>query len=137
MSGTPYDRDPDDMLTVHHLKLYNIGKAVLVNGIWHKVRRQRKAQGRPTLSNIGKSLFLLTPEASYHADDPEIRNMILNGEVPPLNGNGWVSFRQIVDAVNDGGWGFMHTKTRDGTPRWFGAESPRHEGRHDDDFEDS
>lgn len=119
---------PSDFLTVFDLLDYNIGKAILVNGTWYKIIRQKKKMG--ARSSVAQSMFQLKPAVEYHQDDPEAIEM---ANMAPLPNNGWITFKQIVDNVNNGRWGFQLKDMDRGKNGWFGMESPRHEGRHDGD----
>lgn len=120
---------PSDFLTVFDLLDYNIGKGILVNGVWHKVIRQKKKMG--SRKSVARSVFQLEPAIEYHKDEPE---KIEQAMMAPLPNRGWVSFQQIVDNVNNGRWGFQHKDLSRGKQGWFGIESPRHEGKHDEDI---
>lgn len=119
---------PNDFLTVFDLLDYNIGKAILVNGTWYKVVRQKKKMGARSV--VAQSMFQMKPAVEYHQDDPEAIELAI---MAPLPNNGWVTFKTIVDNVNEGRWGFQHKDQTRGNQGWFGIESPRHEGKHDND----
>lgn len=114
-----------DRLTVWDLMDYNIGKSILVDGVWYTVYKQDKDDA--THSRAADNSFFWVKVADF--EDPEIR---LWSHRNPLPNNGKLSFRQIIDNVNAGKWGFQHKDESRGRQGWFGAESPRHEGRHDE-----
>jgi hypothetical protein len=101
-----YEAQAQDMLSIHDLYDYDIGKSILVGNTWYTVRRQNKDLQR-----------FLVDVADFEND--------------PGSNPHWLPFKTIVSMVNRGVWGFQHKDERRGRKGWFGKESPRHEGRHD------